>query len=395
MAAACPFPGVQGSQVLIQELITGLAARGHRIDLVTYPFRMDAQWRCPEGCRIHRVNTGLRYPAQHPGLHPVKPLLDAALARLLEEVVRWRGADLIHAHSFEGLAAALWVRRQTRTPVLYHSHTLLGEELPTYYRPGPVRFLSKWAGLAADRLLPPRADHCIALSPRAARTFQRMGVRSDRISCLPPFVIHPDPGPPGGGSGRGAPYVLYAGNLHPYQDLDLLLRSFRIVAAAERKTHLRIVTHNDPSPWERRMERLGLEGRVTFLTGLPFEREWEWMSDAAVLALPRLRCPGYPMKLLNYLAAARPIVASEDSARGLTHGRDAYVVTDPGPEAFAGGLLRVLRSRPLAHRLAVGAGRTSKESLNPRNLLGSLERIYERVSPPSRIWVSRMAAAAV
>ncbi len=28
MAAACPFPGVQGSQVLIQELITGLAAPG-------------------------------------------------------------------------------------------------------------------------------------------------------------------------------------------------------------------------------------------------------------------------------------------------------------------------------------------------------------------------------
>ncbi len=53
------------------------------------------------------------------------------------------GTDLIHAHSVEGLMAALWVRRQTHTPVLYHSHTLLGEELPTYYRPGPVRFLSK------------------------------------------------------------------------------------------------------------------------------------------------------------------------------------------------------------------------------------------------------------
>lgn len=397
MAAACPFPGVQGSQVLIQELITGLAARGHRIDLVTYPFGMDAQWRCPRGCRIHRVNTRLRYPAHHPGLHPVKPLLDAALARLLEEVVRRRGADLIHAHSVEGLMAALWVRRQTRTPVLYHSHTLLGEELPTYYRPGPVRFLSKWAGLAADRLLPPRADHCIALSPRAARTFQKMGVRGDRISCLPPFVFSPPPdaGPSGGGSGPGAPYVLYAGNLHPYQDLDLLLRSFRIVAAAERETHLLIVTHNDPSRWEKRMGRMGLEGRVTFLIGRSFEQEWEWMSDAAVLALPRLCCPGYPMKLLNYLAAARPIVASADSARGLTHGRDAYVVTAPGPEAFARGLLRVLRSRPLALRLAEGAGRTSKESLSPRNLLGGIERVYEQVSPPSRIWISRMAAAAV
>jgi glycosyltransferase involved in cell wall biosynthesis len=224
-----------------------------------------------------------------------------------------------------------------------------------------------------------------------------MGVRGDRISCLPPFVFSPPPdaGPPGGGSGSSAPYVLYAGNLHPYQDLDLLLRSFRIVAAAERKTHLLIVTHNEPSRWEKRMGRLGIEGRVTFLTGLPFEQEWERMSDAAVLALPRLRCPGYPMKLLNYLAAARPIVASEDSARGLTHGRDAYVVTEPGPEAFARGLLSVLRSRPLALRLAEGAGRTAKESLSPRNLLVSLERIYERVSPPSEIWVSTMAATAV
>ena len=143
------------------------------------------------------------------------------------------------------------------------------------------------------------------------------------------------------------------------------------------------------------MGRMGLEGRVTLLIGRSFEQEWEWMSDAAVLALPRLCCPGYPMKLLNYLAAARPIVASADSARGLTHGRDAYVVTAPGPEAFARGLLRVLRSRPLALRLAEGAGRTSKESLSPRNLLGGIERVYERVSPPSRIWISRKAAAAV
>lgn len=393
MVAACPFPSVQGSQVLIQELVTGLAARGHRIDLVTYPFGAKTGWRPPEGCRIHRAPLSLRYSAHHPGFHFWKPFLDVALARLLAEVVLRQGADLIHAHSFEGLAAALWAKRKHRVPVLYHSHTLLGEELPTYYRPALGRKLAGWAGRAADRWLPRRADHCIALSLRAARAFRDMGVPEDRISYLPPVVFPPGPPRPLAAAGGAPRHVLYAGNLHPYQDLELLLKSFQIVAGREPKVHLVVVTHNNPSRWVKRVASLGLGGRVRFERGLTFEEEWEWMLRASVLALPRARCSGYPMKLLNYLAAGRPVVASEDSARGLTHGRTGYVVTETGPEAFAEGILRALRSRRLAQRLAEGAARTSAEALNPRALLQTLEGVYARMAPPSALRFFQPAAA--
>ncbi len=172
------------------------------------------------------------------------------------------------------------------------------------------------------------------------------GVPAEKVSQLNPIVFPPGrQRAPEGRSAKGSPYILYAGNLHPYQDVDLLLRSFQIVAAEGRETDLVVVTHNDPSEWRKRAAASGLEGRVTFEYGLMLDEEWDRMSGADVLALPHLRCSGYPMKLLNYLAAARPIVASEDSPRGMSHGRNGYVVTESRPEAFAEGLLRVLPPR--------------------------------------------------
>ena len=154
-----------------------------------------------------------------------------------------------------------------------------------------------------------------------------------------------------------------------------------------------VVTHNDPSEWRKRAAASGLEGRVTFEYGLTSDEEWDRMSGADVLALPRLRCSGYPMKLLNYLAAARPIVAGEDSARGMSHGRNGYMVTESRPEAFAEGLLQVLRSPTLAGRLAEGAAKMSAEDLGRRSLLEGLERVYEDLSPPSNLRLFQPVAA--
>ena len=37
VVAACPFPSLRGSQVLIRELAEGLAHAGHAVHVVTYP----------------------------------------------------------------------------------------------------------------------------------------------------------------------------------------------------------------------------------------------------------------------------------------------------------------------------------------------------------------------
>jgi len=107
VVAACPFPSLRGSQVLVRELAAGLAHAGHSVHVVTYP---TAQHLAPvERIAIHRVR-------KLPGLwtaHPFgwqKVVLDLLLAWRLLGVVRQQRIDIIHAHNVEAPLVAFLVR---------------------------------------------------------------------------------------------------------------------------------------------------------------------------------------------------------------------------------------------------------------------------------------------
>ena len=55
-------------------------------------------------------------------------------------------------------------------------------------------------------------------------------------------------------------------------------------------------------------------------------RRTDYLAAADVALNPRVHSSGTPQKLLNYMAAAKPVVSFEGSAKGLTHERDALIV---------------------------------------------------------------------
>ena len=88
------------------------------------------------------------------------------------------------------------------------------------------------------------------------------------------------------------------------------------------------------------------------------------MLDACdVLASPHVPLPGgeeffgSPTKLFEYMAAARPIVASRLGQIGdvLEDGRTALLVAPGSVEELGQAILRLLRDRELRDRLAHGA----------------------------------------
>jgi hypothetical protein len=74
-----------------------------------------------------------------------------------------------------------------------------------------------------------------------------------------------------------------------------------------------------------------------------------------VLVSPRSTGTNTPLKIYQYLRAARPIVAT----RLLTHTQvlsdEVAILTEPTPEAFAPGIGRVLTDETLARRIAAQA----------------------------------------
>ena len=106
----------------------------------------------------------------------------------------------------------------------------------------------------------------------------------------------------------------------------------------------------------------GVEPRVTFTGWLPPTSVAAELAQAHALVLPNTRTlvsERYtsPLKLFEYLAAGRPIVASDlASLREVLRDEDNALLVEPGSApAFAAALMRVRDQPALAERLAAQA----------------------------------------
>jgi glycosyltransferase involved in cell wall biosynthesis len=79
------------------------------------------------------------------------------------------------------------------------------------------------------------------------------------------------------------------------------------------------------------------------------------LVQSDVLLNPRTRCAGIPQKLLNYMAAGRPIVTFAGSAKILTDRVDALVIENGDIRSFADAMLELATNRELARTLSAAA----------------------------------------
>jgi glycosyltransferase involved in cell wall biosynthesis len=383
MVAACPLPWPRGTPIRVHRMAEALSASGHAVTVVTYPLG-DSTAVPYEIVRVaqHAAMAGGPGPSVRKLLH-----LDPLLYRAVTTQIDSGAFDVIHAHHYEGLLVSLAARTVTRSlPLVYDAHTLLATELPQYRIPLPGRML---AGLGAqlDRRLPGRADHIIAVSRRMRDWFLNGGgVAADRISLVPNGVEHEHFRPASQASSdrvgaepdRTGAQIVFAGNLAEYQGLPLLLEAFARVRQVRADARLRIVTGSDPRPLYDDIARLGLDQAVSFAADdyalLPAR-----LAAADVLVNPRINCDGLPQKLLNYMAAGRPIVSFAGSAALLEHDHTGLVVPDADTAAFADAVLRLLDDIPLGERLGAAARQQVVDTHGWQNVAVQVTAVYESV----------------
>ena len=376
--AACPLPLPRGSQVLIAGLAAVLKARGHAVEVVAYAAGADTP-KLP--FPVHRTPAWplLRRQDPHPSL--VKPLLDVLLAREALRCVRRGQPDVLHAHNLEGLVVGLWLRRRTGLPLIYHQHNLLEPELPTYFRFPPLRWAGRVLGHWADQHLPQQADACIVLHDQAAAYLQRCGVDPRRVHVVPPGIDRPGPtDDPATVRGRyqlgHGPLVLYSGNLDHYQDLAFLRRAFSIVHRVRPDTKLLIATHRG-----RRGEAVQRSQSGEVVIAVDSWAEMAHLLAAAdVVVSPRQVCWGFPIKVLNYMAAGRPIVAAAGSAQGLRHMETAWIVDNGQATSFAHAILTLLQDHELATRLGQAARLDVEYHYTWSACVTAIEAVYTQVT---------------
>jgi glycosyltransferase involved in cell wall biosynthesis len=162
--------------------------------------------------------------------------------------------------------------------------------------------------------------------------------------------------------------VGYAGHLYPWKGVDLLLEA---LARVPEVRGLIVGGHEKESDLGRLRAlaaRLGIQDRVTFTGQLPPAAVPEQLTRADILVLPNpasaisTRATS-PLKLFEYMAARRTIVAADlPSLREvLTDDVNAVFVAPGDVEALAAGIRRLVNDSAMRERLAAAAGQAVAE----------------------------------
>jgi glycosyltransferase involved in cell wall biosynthesis len=330
--------------------------------------------------RVHRIRDVPSYRKTSPGPTFRKLLrVDPALASLLRGLLRRERFDVIHAHHFEGLLVGAAARTGQKVPLVFDAHTLLMSELP-YYPLGLPTAAKATLGRWGDRILPRLAEHTICVTDTIRdKLIGQAGIRPDRVSVISNGIEldHFDPArvvPPPRRPGKT---LIFTGNLAEYQGIDLMLKAFRQVVAAVPDARLLIATDSPFEPYETLARELDIRAQIELVASPGFDDLPGLLAGADVALNPRTDCDGIPVKLLNYMAAARPAVSFDTAAPGVTHAVNGWLAESGKVEAFATGVVALLQDPARAHAIGQGARDYVIEHASWPKAAERCERIFE------------------
>jgi glycosyltransferase involved in cell wall biosynthesis len=341
------------------ETCRALAAAGHAVRLVVRPDTM-RPGRDPYlfygGDRPDTLSIS-RVPSLPGAALRRSAYVAAALARTVSSA-----PDVIFTRDLFIADLILRLPKSLRPPVVFESHgfaPVVALERPAALSGGPAASARKLKRLTRrEARVWKRAAGYVTLTRAHQQELEdRFGPRVN--SAVVPDGVYLfegrtlTPPPPG-------PFTItYAGHLYPWKGVDVLVGAIAAIPDAR----LRIVGgqpgEHDHVRLDRLARELGVLDRVTLTGWLPPSSVAAELAQAHVLALPNIRTlvsERYtsPLKLFEYMAAGRPIVASNLHALGevLRDNENALLVEPGSPEAFAAAFLRLRGDAELAARLA-------------------------------------------
>ncbi len=371
-----PFYEDRGTPICVRQVVVALRQLGHPVDILTYPLGQDIH---DEGVRILRAANPLGIRSVPVGFSWRKVMLDLSLARRLRQVLCETPYAAVHAVEESAFLAVHYARRHA-LPVVYDMHSSMAEQLAAR---GEFRLLSPLLD-RAERWLLRRADAvaCSAgLLARVRRQAPDALAREWRFAPAAPLTGDGDLSALRAdlGLGKHQRVVLYSGTFETYQGIDLLLEAAGPVLRARDDVMLVLVgaTTAESASARRRIGEVLPHGRVRLVERQPRESLASYLHLADVVVSPRVYGGNLPLKIFDYLAAGRAIVATDLPTHRTMLSADRALLVAPTAPALADGILRLLDDAALASRLGASARRWAEAELGWPAFVRDVDDLYQ------------------
>jgi glycosyltransferase involved in cell wall biosynthesis len=384
MISPQPFFEPRGTPISVYQRLEALSALGHEIDLVTYHVGKDVEF---PNVKIHRVRQVKRIQHVRIGPSRAKILLDILVIFKAIQLLWGKRYDVIHSHE-EAAFFCMFLAWIFRTRHLYDMHSVLSKQLGNFdfgNRPTFIRIFG-----ALETMVLKTCDAVITVGTDLEKYVKTIGsdirvvmienialqayqtpVQHDDVEQLKNKLSLDDRLP-----------IVYTGTYERYQGLTMALESVEIVAKQYPKVIFIFVgaKNQQAREWTEIAQAMNLQEHVLFLDVVSPAESMVYLAYALVLISPRLDGTTTPLKIYSYLHANRPIVATNITAHTQVLNPETAVLVEPNKDAFAEGILRVLRDPEFAECIAKNAHEFGKEKFSHQDYISKVNHIYQSLS---------------
>jgi glycosyltransferase involved in cell wall biosynthesis len=374
-------PSPKGAGTHIMHFLRGLVKAGHDVQLITPGDGQLPALDTYEGADVIRVPPSPDRNFLAHAIHFGDAVIDHVAVAPHYDVVHyrsiWSGLALAQNKARFGYQTLFEVNGLPSIELKYHYPALRGSDLLAKVREQELATLA----LSDAIICPSGVTRAFLIS---------LGVPRDRITVIPNGVSpHDFAATPLPDRSDRVPTILYLGTLADWQGLDLLIEAMKAVTA-QQPAHLRIVgrgRHWQRKQLQKRIRKSGLEESVTLDATVPHHAVPSVIAQADVCVAPlalndRNVTQGCcPIKVIEYMSCARPIVAANlPVVRELAREDvDALLFAPDAADDLARQILRVLNDRELAEKLATNAAARVRSKLTWHEAQKKLLKVYDKL----------------
>jgi glycosyltransferase involved in cell wall biosynthesis len=379
VVAPQPFFQDRGTPIALRHVLDSLSGLGFRVDVLTFP--LGESPAIPD-VRYLRVPNHLRFRHIPIGFSLRKVWLDLFLWRELRKLVRTGEYVCVHAVEEAAFLAVRSVRAKG-IPLVYDMQSSIAEQLAEHWLLGiaPARWLMErcetWLLRRSDRVvcsagLDMRVRELAPDTPVLQWTFP--GTYEREAASFRAHVRAEL------GIDHGQPVVIYTGNFAEYQGVPELVGAIEAV----RERHPRVVFVlvgaglDEAGELRASLEALRADA-YRLVPRQPAERVPLYLAASDVAVSPRGYGSNLPLKVIEYLAAGLPVVATDIPAHTTLLSRETAVLVEPSADGIAGGVIRLLDDPDLRRRYAGAAAAYASKHLGPAAFVLFVAKLYDEL----------------
>lgn len=308
-------------------------------------------------------------------VRPLSPPGDARAAVRLGRIIRSYSPDIVHAHGSKGGVMARAARVATpRTPVVLTPH---GFAFAGFFQSARSKRVYK----GIERAFAPLASRVVCVCEAEARLARSVGagkrVRVVHNGIDPPPRVEPDPAV--AALRRGGPLVGVLSGLRPGKGLEVAIGALAQSRRSRDGVQLVVAGEGPERPaLEALAARAGVADAV-HLIGLHRD-PYSFLAALDLFAFPSL-AESFPYAILEAMASARPIVASDVGGVGeaLVDGESGVLVEPGDVDGLASAIVETLADAPRAEALGSAAAARRAECFTLARMAEGTLGVYDEL----------------